>query len=290
MKKKSTTYWIVIVLLALLLGGLIVVYVQQRNRFDAIQMQFVAERDSLTAHLRNMQVEYENMRIDNEEIAEELELEKKKIRVLIQKMHTAEQINYNKIRNYEKETNTLRAIMRNYIHQIDSLNTLSQKLLAENKEVKQSLHETRQQNEVLAAEKKVLSQQVEIGSRLIIRNLEGEGLNSRDKSTKQASRTKKIKTCFTINANSIAQAGARFVYVSIVDGNQKVLTKSINQTVEIEGKEVLYSARREIDFTGEEVETCVYFDAGDDKLLKGKYEIQVFMDGYNAGMVEFLLK
>ena len=37
-----------------------------------------------------------------------------------------------KIKQYEKEVGTLRTVMRGYLHQIDSLNSLNQKLITEN--------------------------------------------------------------------------------------------------------------------------------------------------------------
>ena len=53
---------------------------------------------------------------------------------------------YAEINRYKREIGTLKTVLRSYVVQIDSLNQLNQKLLAENKEVKKQMDWVRERN------------------------------------------------------------------------------------------------------------------------------------------------
>ncbi|MDR2937630.1 MAG: hypothetical protein LBU92_01660 [Prevotellaceae bacterium] len=280
----------IIVVLAVLLVGISVWYVRETRQWNSVSEQMTAERDSLSQKLGDMLWEYETMKTDNANIKQELEVEKEKIQTLLQKMRANEKIHFAEIRKYEREANTLRDIMRSYIHQIDSLNTLSQMLIAENKEVKQNLQTSREANKKLTEEKDNLSSQVEKGSQLRVRGIAGEGLNARDKSTQRSGSTKKIKTCFTINENSIAKPGTREVYLRILAPNKSLLSGAAIHTFNVNSEELMYSAKREVDYQNVDLETCIFFDAKESALSKGAYTVEVYMDGALSGTGDFLLK
>jgi len=180
--------------------------------------------------------------------------------------------------------------MRSYIHQIDSLNTLSQQLIAENMEVKKNLQTSRDENKKLAEEKDNLSSQVEKGSMLKVRGVAAEGLNARDKSTRSASSTKKVKVCFTINENSITKPGVRFAYLRIAAPDKSMLVNAEGKSFETRTEWLLYAAKREVDYQNADLETCIYYDAKDIKLSKGVYRVEVYIDGNLSGTGELLLK
>lgn len=291
-EQKSTYsgYKFIIVILAVLLAGLTIWYIREARQWNNVSEQMSIERDSLSQKLSDMLWEYEAMKTDNDNIKLELETEKTKIQTLLEKMRANEKVHYAEIRKYEREANTLRDIMRSYIKQIDSLNTLSQMLIAENKEVKQNLQTSREENKKLTEEKDNLSSQVEKGSQLKVRNLTGEGLNSRDRDTQSASRTKKIKACFTINENTIAKAGSRNAYLRIIAPDKSLLSNAEGDSFSMRAETMGYSAKREVDYQNADLETCIFFDVKENKLTKGAYTIEVYIDGSLSGTGQFLLK
>jgi len=283
-------YKFIIVLLVLLLAGLGVWYMREAHQWQGIHEQMTAARDSLSQKLSDMLWEYEAMKTDNASIRQELVTEKEKIQALLKKMRANENVHFDEIRKYEREANTLRDIMRSYIKQIDSLNTLSQQLIAENKEVKKSLQTSREENKKLTEEKETLSSKVEKGSVLKVRGVAAEGLNARDKATRSASSTKKIKACFTINENSIAKPGARFAYLRITAPDKSLLVNQEGKSFDARTEWLLYSAKREVDYQNADLETCIYYDIKDTKPSKGVYAIEVYIDGNLSGTGELLLK
>jgi hypothetical protein len=290
--KKGPNFKLIIGILSAVLVILIGVYALQANKWSKTNRLMETERDSLALNLSNMLWEYENVRTTNQTISAELEVEKEKIQTLLEEMRRNEAVNFSKLRQYEKETNTLREIMRSYIKQIDSLNTLNQQLIAENMEVKQSLIDSKSENQKLAEEKSSLAQQIEKGSQLRVRNIEAIGLNKRDKDTHYASRSEKLRACFIINENTITTPGVRNAYIVIKDPTEKVLPNASGATIEVRDSEepLVYSAVREIDYQNQDLETCIYYDIQEAKLAKGKYEVQVYIDRNLGGQADFLLK
>lgn len=294
-EKKSSYagYKLVILMLVVALAGLTLWYMREARELEEVTLQLSDERDNISEKLGDMLLEYEDLKTNNNAIKLELEAEKTKIQLLQKKLLSNTKLHYAEIRKYEKEANTLRDIMRSYIHQIDSLNTLSQKLLAENREVRKDLQSSREENVKLSREKESLSSQVEKGAMLKVRNIEAAGLNSRDKETYSAARSKKLKACFTINENAIATAGNRFVYIRIISPNESLLTGSDSNSeekLEVQGNELPYSARREVDYRNVDLETCIFFDAKSTKLAKGAYTVEVYIDGNLSGSSQFLMK
>jgi hypothetical protein len=167
---------------------------------------------------------------------------------------------------------------------------LSQRLISENHVVKQTLREYKEENAELTTRKTTLEQQVEKAAMLKISGIVAEGLNSREKETDRVSRIKKLKGCFAINENITAVAGVRTVYMRIVNPESVLLENTASGIADIRGKQIAYSAKRDIDFQGETLEICVYFDTQEVKLPKGKYAMQIFIDGAEVGATEFVLK
>jgi len=289
--KSNVGYIIVIVMLLIALGVVVYSYRGQMKRLAIFNEQIEAQRDTLGARLTRMIAGYDSVKTKNDDLKAELDREKKKIRALIRKMYNVEQMNLETIQAYERETNTLRAIMRNYIRQIDSLNTLSQHLIAENKEVKQALQASQEENKELVEHKTQLEAKMQKASVLKISSLMGGALNSSDKEVTNASRAKKLKGCFTINENLVVEHGVRIIYVRFLNPEKGILLTEGSGTMTVGGEELQYSSKREIDFQGEALETCIYYTIADGvKLTKGQYEVQVYVDGKLAGSAAFTLK
>lgn len=66
----------------------------------------------------------------------------------------------------KKELKTVRAVLRTYVIQIDSLNKLNQALAEENQEVKQKYTQATRQISNLSQEKKNLNEKVTLASQL----------------------------------------------------------------------------------------------------------------------------
>ena len=83
------------------------------------------DKQNLTNELVELQGEYAQLSSNNDSLNVQLDREREKVDQLLDRIKKTDAANRSKIRQYEKELGTLRSIMKHYIFQIDSLNTLN---------------------------------------------------------------------------------------------------------------------------------------------------------------------
>jgi hypothetical protein len=179
--------------------------------------------------------------------------------------------------------------MKQYVAQIDSLNAENSQLKSENKVVTQRYHDVSQQASTLAEEKKALSDKVTLASILEARGISVQSLTNKGRLAKKISKTAQLKFNFVINKNISAPTGEKYIYLRILQPDETPLVKKNDNVFLFENKYINYSARRPIDYEGEEVGVTIYWDV-EEYLHPGAYRVDVFADGYIIGSATFALK
>jgi FtsZ-binding cell division protein ZapB len=284
-RKPTIILTIVVVVLAVVLGLLYVQYTKMKADNAIVQEALEEQKKSLTNELQDMMSEYEGLKSDNDSLNKEIDKQQDHIRGLL----AINKDNIEKIKLYKKELGTLREIMRSYIVQIDSLNTRNQKLVTENTEVKSALEESRKNNEDLSKEKENLNSKVQIASVLSAKDLTIASLNKRGKETEKSARVAKVKVCFTVRENPLIAAGEKIVYLRITRPDELVLASSEQDVFPYENKQIVFSAKRSVNYENKDVDMCIYWDnAG--QLIPGNYGVDLFCDGKMIGTGSFVLK
>jgi regulator of replication initiation timing len=281
-----TTLIVLLGFVLLVLGWL---YYTEKQEAQETQNQLIAEKDSITENLKSIIIEYEILETDNESIRKKLEEEQVRAEKLYVELKQLRTVSYAKIKEYQRELGTLRAIMKDMVQEIDSLNTLNQKLIAENIKVRQEFSMSQKNVENLEQQKQQLSTTVAKGSVIRARDVFIKTTNSRGREVSRAKNVNKIQTCFIVSENPIAKAGNRFVYVRILGPDGFILAKSNTDLFDYEGEKIVFSARREVDYQNQDVEMCIFYDSNGE-LIGGTYQVNLFMDGYLVGYGEFALK
>ena len=111
-----------------------------------------------------------------------------------------------------------------------------------------------------------------------------EGRNKRGKAARKIKDVKKFAIGFNISRNVTTSTGIRSVYVRITTPTAEVLTKG--GTFEYENRQLEYSIRKDIEYTGEEQAVIVYWDVAE-ALSAGTYRVDIFADGHNIGGTTF---
>jgi hypothetical protein len=201
---------------------------------------------------------------------------------------------YNKIK---KKLDRLRKITQGYVHQIDSLVTINAELKSENKEIKGTLSKERERNQDLTKEKENLSEKVSKASLLKAYNVTASTLRSKsdtkESATEKARRADKVKVCFTLSENLVAEKGKKTVYMRIARPDNVIVTEGLKETTFLfNGQDIQYSMKQEIDYTGAAQNICMTWAKKDKKAesMKGVYHVAVFVDGYEIGQGQFELK
>ncbi len=285
-KKMKTAMICLSVVVAVLAGVLAYVWWQKSSLIDDLNI----EKEELTAQMIDLQNDYASLSSDYDSINSQLDSSREEVSQLIERIKKTEATNRSMIRKYERELGTLRSIMRNYIVQIDSLNTANKKLKADAAAARKEAAESRKQSEQLSKEVKNLSSQVAVGAVIKARGLKLEAFNASDKVTDRSSRVKKMIVSLALVENDLAKAGPVRVYVRVKDPNGILLTNSTQRTFNVAGGEpMICSASREVDYQGKEVEMGIYINEIP-LFEKGIYTVEAYTEQAKLGEAELMLR
>lgn len=110
-------------------------------------------------------------------------------------------------------------------------------------------------------------------------------MNKRGKKARKVKDVKKIAISFTIVKNITAKTGNKTIYVRIAKPNNEILSKG-NTTFQYEDRQITYSIKKYIEYTGEEQSVTVYWDV-EEFLPSGTYNVYIFADGNMIGQNSF---
>ncbi len=291
MNNNRTIFFVIISILVV--GLLVVSYslVQKSNENEEMAILFEIEKEEMENEYSTFANQYEELQvqINNDSLQVKLEREKLKTQRLLEELRQTKSTNAAEIARLKKELRTVRAVMRSYILQIDSLNQLNQELATENKKVKAQYREATQRMTKLSEEKEQLNQKVALAAQLDATGITLEMKNKKGKETDRLKRAAKLAIGFKIVKNATAQTGERCIYARIMRPNGDILTKKDGATFEFENRQLQYSIRKYIEYTGEEQSATVYWDI-EEFLSPGVYTVYLFSDGSMIGSQEFDLK
>jgi len=287
MKKKVLIP--IIVLGLLLLGAIGYLFIQLDNpKQENAAMQELAELDK-----KEMENEYEQFarqysemktQINNDSIVAQLTKEQLRTQELLKELQQVKATDAAEITRLKKELNSVRAVLRDYIRQVDSLNRVNQNLRQENTQLTGRLEESARQNQNLQQERQTLTEKVTIAAQLDATAISMTGLNKRGKVSKKMKDVKTLQVNFNISRNVTAENGQRTLYVRI----QTPAGETLNGggTFAYENRQLEYSMKKVIEYSGEETPVTVYWQVGE-FLEAGEYRVSIFADGNMIGSRTF---
>ena len=286
---------IIIPLLAviiILVGGVAYLFTSLNQQKQANkEMQELADLDK-----KEMQNEYEQFakqysemktQINNDSIVAQLTQEQMRTQQLLEELKRVKSSDAREIARLKKELATVRAVLRSYVLQIDSLNRLNQDLTEENTRIKGQYAQATQQIQGLNSEKASLSEKVAIAAQLDATNINMLLKNKRQKTAKKIKDCKTIEVSFSIARNVTAANGVRTFFVRITKPTGEVLNGG--GTFEYENKQLTYSMKRSMEYTGEELQVIPQWNVNE-FLSEGTYNARIFADGHAIGSRTFTFK
>jgi len=285
---------ILIVLVVLLIGGSVYLTLSLRNKdvvIHEMSQEFEMQKEALTDEYSQLSLQYEGygLRIGNDSLATLLDAERYKIQRVLDELRTTKATNARRISQLKKELETMRGIMKTYVMQIDSLSQINHKLREENNDVTQRYHQERDHVLSLSEEKKALTEKVTLASILQARNIIVESLTDKGKKATRLSKISQLKFNFIISKNISAPTGEKYIYLRIIQPDETPLVKRNDNVFQFENNYVNFSARRPIEYEGEDIPVTIYWDV-EEFLHPGNYKVEIFADGYMIGSAGFSLK
>lgn len=294
---SETKYKVIIFILLTICGVLTWQLLIKTGDWQTLQVEkssLETDREALKGELENMLLNYDSLNATNVGMEVELEEQKQKIREMIQEIDHHKDDAYI-IMKLRKESESLRTIMKGFVHTIDSLNTLNINLENENRHIKTKMDEVRDANRGLQEQHEDLRNIIDFGSILQTHALGATGLREKATGkvleTLRASRADILKTCFTIEENRITKAGEKVAYVRIIGPNGTVLqnSESVDKSILAKnGEKLSYSGERNFNYQNETVRMCIFFKK-EKELQAGEYVSEIYVDGAIIGKIAFTM-
>ena len=213
---------------------------------------------------RDLTEKYENARMQVEALQAELKNQKNKSAAEITKL--------------KNEIETLRALLRHYVEEINRLNKENQELRSENEQIKKQ--NTRLNDRVVATsrENEQLSKRMTLAEKLNVTGLTLTPLNKKGKKEKKVQKAAQLMVTFTIPQNNSTPVGEKTIYLRIVSPSGQLLGNG--GTFPFEGGSVECSAKKIVEYAGEEIGgVTIYWDVNT-ALTAGDYTVELFADTY----------
>lgn len=248
----------------------------------------------LKTDLKNMLETYDKLKAKDASKADSIAIQQEKIKGLLDELNRNKRLTGAQLQRLKTENETLRNIMKGYVKQIDSLNTLNLKLHSELEDRTLQLSETSAQRDDYKNKAEEATQQVKKGSKLSAYSFSSTGLkmklNNTTDVTNKAKSAVMVKSAFTIGENTIAKAGKRFVYMQVIDPNGKVLQSRASNTFTADEGSLSYSDKKEIDYTNSAIDVAIFYNNDGKEFDKGTYKVRIYCDGQMIGSDSFSLK
>ena len=294
MNKTSKIILGVSIALILILGAFIYFQFSKiseaENQLVELTQVMEFEKQQSIEEYEKLAMEYEEFYIEtsNDSLLKLFDEEKQKVQQLLQELKTVKATNARRIKELQKELGTVRGVLKSYIYKVDSLNTVNDNLKKENVKVKKQIAEAQEIKRQLEEKTNELDAKINLASILEADEIQIKTLNKKGKVTKSLKRITNIEICFKVLRNITAERGYKTVYLRIADANGEVLTTE-TKTFEFEGKQLIYSAKKEIEYNGEDTPVCMYYKVTN-PLQTGSYSIAIFAEGNLIGTTGIVLK
>ena len=285
-KKGPRTVMTILAVVAAVLALVLGYMLYQRNTLVG---ELESEKTELAQQMKDLQSDFSQLSSDYDSINSQLDTSREQVAMLIEKLNKTEATNRAKIRQYEKELGTLRTIMKGYVVQIDSLNTLNKKLTADAAAARREAAEARSANETLTQQVESLSTQVSAGKVLKARAISLTAYYSNDKSGDRHSRVQYMVAGLTLVENSLADRGPVRVYVRVKDPEGILLMNNESTEFSVNGAVMQATASREVDYEGAEVDLSIYIN-DIPEYVKGVYSLEVYTEKSLLGRAECMLR
>lgn len=263
---------------------------REQAELDRDQTLMNAEFDELNSQfttLENQRVVIMNDSVKRE-LTEKYEAAKLKVEKLQQELKNQKNKSAAEIKKLKDEIASLRAILRNYVQQIAQLNEENEALRNENAEIKQE--NTRLSNRVAetSRQNEQLSERMTLAEKLNVTGVNLKALNKKGKEEKKVAKAKQLMVTFTIPQNNSTPVGEKTIYLRIISPSGSLLGGA--GSFDFEGARVECSAKKTVEYAGEEIGGIkIYWDVNT-ALTAGTYTVELFTDGYRLVRRNFELK
>ena len=213
---------------------------------------------------------------------------KSKVEKLLQELNSEKKKSAQHIKKLQDEIGTLKNILRHYVAQIDSLGKENAGLRAENAEIKQRNQQLSNRVATESKRNEILSERMTLAEKLNVTGVTLNALKKNGKIEKNVTKAKQLEVTFTIPQNNSTPVGEKTIYLRITNPEGALL--GAGGTFNFEGASLQCTARKTIEYAGEEIGGLrIYWDVNT-TLTPGDYTVELFADNFRLISRRFTLR
>jgi len=191
----------------------------------------------------------------------------------------------------------LQNLVNDLTAQIKDLQDKNQILITRNDSLGQSLASQMTTNQQLTSTNQTLSQKVSIASLLKPTAFTATGVygksSGKEVETDKVKKTEKIKICFNLPENQVADPGEKTFMVRIIspEGTTMAIQSSGSGTFQMAetAEERQFTTSTQVNYDQQAKNVCTYWQQTA-PYTKGNYSAELYQDGYMIGTTKFELK
>lgn len=290
-EKSNNALKILTGVLAVALIALGIYTVKFYNEEKENQELLQKEKAVIEGELNDLIVKYDEAIAENEGLDSELVAARERIVSLRDSVQDME-ANLALISRYRREVSNLKAEKEELFRVVDSLSNQNRMLITEIDSTNNVLLERTRVSDSLKARTQSMANQIDRAAQLKVSNLRGEGVIERNSGrlveNDRTRRVDKIRTCFSLTPNSLAEAGEKELYVQVYNPNNNLVGDQI--AVQHEGGVMVYSAATKVFYENEELDVCILANTLEENLIEGTYKVLVYNGPNLIGATTFDLR
>ena len=277
-----------LVVLLVSLAGYTYTLIQQ-NKETVLFLE--ADKAEVQKELEALVVSYNEILQDNKLKDKDLIAARDRIIVLLDSVKDYK-ANLSIITRYKAQVRGLKNERTQLFKRADSLLVVTQRLAIEKDSTTAVLVKTIKVVDSVTTANTQLFNSLEKGALIGISNLDATAIIVRKggkiKETKRATRADKIRVCYTIAPNTLAQAGDRVLYVQVINPDNNIIGDKSNITF---GQDLLtYSKSESVFYENQALDVCAIVGTAGQDVLKGLYTINIFDAQRQIGSTTLMLK
>ena len=277
-----------LVVLLVSLAGYTYTLIQQ-NKETVLFLE--ADKAEVQKELEALVVSYNEILQDNKLKDKDLIAARDRVIVLLDSVKDYK-ANLSIITRYKAQVKGLKNERTQLFKRADSLLVVTQRLAVEKDSTTAVLIKTIKVVDSVTTANTQLFNSLEKGALIGISNLDATAIIVRKggkiKETKRASRADKIRVCYTIAPNTLAQAGDRVLYVQVINPDNNIIGDKSNITF---GQDLLtYSKSESVFYENQALDVCAIVGTAGQDVLKGLYTINIFDAQRQIGSTTLMLK
>lgn len=261
----------------------------QEKELEELRQLAELDRQEMENQYAEYALQYDELKkgIQDDSLLQRLNEEQQRAEALAQQLKQLKASDAAEIRKLKQELATVRAVLRTYILQVDSLQRLNQTLTSERDEARAQVEQANSQISDLNTERANLTEKVAIAAQLDATNISLMPMKKTGKEAKKTRDITRFAVSFSIAKNVTAQAGVRTVYARLLKPGQIVVTPS--GTFSYENRTLECSAHKQVEYNGQTTPVQMYIPINE-TLQPGKYALSIFADGQMIGSTSISLE